>query len=135
MMLPEKGRWVLLLHDVPRSDSELGQRGTHWDLMLEDQDFLWTWALPQLPPGLIEAAQRLPNHRSLYLEYEGELSNGRGSVSKVASGEYQRLKGEPTYDFRLIVDWPEKKMVVRFQQTDNDYWRIDWSSAGSPSAI
>lgn len=134
MMLPEKGRWVLLLHEVPPSDTELGRRGTHWDLMLEDTEFLWTWAIPSLPPGTIEAALRLPNHRRLYLDYEGEVSNGRGTVSRVARGEFQRLNEWQGHDFRLAVDWPKQNSIIRFQQANEIYWRIDWSSVDGPSA-
>lgn len=32
-------------------------------------------------------AERIGDHRAVYLEYEGELSGGRGSVARVAAGE------------------------------------------------
>lgn len=134
MMLPAQGRWVLLLHEVPPSDTELGRRGTHWDLMFEDEECLWTWSIQKLPPGTIEAAMRLPNHRKMYLDYEGEVSNGRGSVTLVARGHYQRLSWEQDNEFRLIIDWPYLKSLVRFQPMTDHYWRIDWSSTDVPSA-
>jgi hypothetical protein len=36
-------------------------------------------------------ATRLPDHRSLYLDYEGEVSQGRGHVERVASGHVLSL--------------------------------------------
>jgi len=32
-------------------------------------------------------AERIGDHRAVYLEYEGELSGGRGAVARVAAGE------------------------------------------------
>ncbi|GEM_PF-1241597 len=89
---------VVLRHDLPD--------GTwHYDLMLElrpgiDQDFrLATLRLTPAAAGqraLTLASgvdldpqapcQHLPDHRGLYLAYEGALSNNRGSVRRVAQG-------------------------------------------------
>ena len=68
--------------------------------MLENQGVLLTWELPKLPPGALPASfeqlgiRRLPDHRIDYLEYEGPVSNGRGTVQRVDSGEYQLTSGE-----------------------------------------
>jgi hypothetical protein len=77
--------------------------------MLERGDMLRTWALARLPkawqaahletrvadancPPLaleneVEAVE-LADHRREYLDFEGELSGDRGSVSRVAEGSY-----------------------------------------------
>jgi hypothetical protein len=49
---------------------------------------LRTWRIDQLPqPAQVEImAFRLADHRAAYLEYEGAVSNGRGSVRRVDAG-------------------------------------------------
>lgn len=68
--------------------------------MLQQDGALLTWSLLELPDGLggerrrhdeqpsEVAATRLPDHRLLYLDYEGPISNGRGSVTRMAAGDF-----------------------------------------------
>lgn len=57
--------------------------------MLEAEGVLKTWALPAWPSLTVEMECRmLPDHRLAYLEYEGEVSGGRGNVRRVEAGEY-----------------------------------------------
>lgn len=93
-------RFVLLLHECPNDRP----RATHCDLMLEDHGSLRTWSLRQLPKdwsGLKRAvllpefassnivdAERLPDHRPAYLDYEGPVSGDRGSVQRLDSGAF-----------------------------------------------
>jgi hypothetical protein len=85
-----------------REDSDLrsGERSygshSHWDLMLElDDGQLLTWKLPPMTlANLLQVGHeflghRLPNHRQVYLDYEGPISNNRGWVKRMASGEYR----------------------------------------------
>src|SRR5947207_11677627 len=75
----EMPRFVILLHETPAGYS----RKTHFDLMLEAGDSLRTWALDALPaPGETALAERLPDHRPIYLDYEGQLGGDRGGVSR-----------------------------------------------------
>jgi hypothetical protein len=74
-------RFALLIHDSPR--------GLHYDLLLESGDVLKTWALPQLPvPGVEMECEALADHRPLYLDHEGPISGGRGSVMRFDHGTY-----------------------------------------------
>ena len=78
-------RFVVLEHDYP---------DVHWDLMLESGEKLEAWSLPPhtLPLGAFRClAKRLPDHRSRYLDYEGEISDGRGSVQRIDAGIFDRL--------------------------------------------
>lgn len=75
------GRLVLLRHDTPDG-------AHHFDLMLErvaGDERLMTFRLDRaIEPkrmGWAEA-ERLEEHRSAYLTYEGEVSGGRGRVSR-----------------------------------------------------
>jgi hypothetical protein len=82
-------RFVLLYHDCPL---HLG-KPSHWDLMLEDQGVLLTWALAEQPTadgmdGSAIVAVRLVDHRLAYLDYEGLVSGDRGHVSRVDAGTF-----------------------------------------------
>ena len=71
-------RFVVLTHDHPF---------LHWDLMLEAGEHLRTWRLLELPgPEKVIAAEALPDHRALYLDYEGPVSGGRGEVRRWDAG-------------------------------------------------
>ncbi|MGA2033769.1 MAG: DNA polymerase ligase N-terminal domain-containing protein [Thermoguttaceae bacterium] len=75
-------RFTILRHDNPQ--------GLHWDLLLETGPVLKTWALPQPPePGAEMIATALPDHRPLYLDYQGPISQGRGTVSRWDRGTWQ----------------------------------------------
>lgn len=76
-------RYVVLAHDWP---------SPHYDLMLEEQRFLKTWRIPQWPLVAVQQGKALPDHRLAYLEYEGQLSNNRGTVRRVAAGTYHTLQ-------------------------------------------
>lgn len=82
---PRTGRFVILAHHAPD--------GLHWDLMLEWDDALKTWSLSRQPDqyGLALEGTPLPDHRTLYLEYEGLISDGRGEVRRWDAGRFTLL--------------------------------------------
>ncbi len=80
-------RYVILEHTV--------NGGSHFDLMLEvpGQEKLRTLQLQSrlLKPGDACGFKELEAHRRAYLEYEGEVSGGRGTVKRVERGTYEPL--------------------------------------------
>ena len=81
-------RFVILRHEMPPGS----ERRTHWDFMLEREDVLWTWALPQPPSeGRAVPAIRLADHRKAYLDYEGDVSGARGRVERFDQGDFDIL--------------------------------------------
>ena len=73
-------RFTILRHDGPE--------GLHWDLLLESGGVLLAWALPQFPqPGIEMTAEALPDHRLLYLGYEGPITGDRGTVAAWDRGD------------------------------------------------
>jgi hypothetical protein len=82
-------RFVVLHHQMPASFS----RRDHWDLMLEADGSLRTWALDE-PPQLGETIQGMPlaDHRLAYLDYEGPISGNRGTVASFDRGSYATLE-------------------------------------------
>ena len=65
---------------------------SHWDLMLESGDHLATWELPKpLDVGTRLDVVQLANHRLEYLDYEGPLTQQRGTVSRYEWGSYKTV--------------------------------------------
>jgi hypothetical protein len=99
-------RFVLLYHKLPPGSA----RESHCDLMLEVGDVLRTWSFAALPSTWrnladsasaheiciagtnVVVAQQLPDHRLAYLEYEGLVSEGRGHVSRLDAGTFQKIR-------------------------------------------
>jgi hypothetical protein len=80
--------------------------GIHWDLMLEVEQTLRTWAIDSpIQPGVELSARLLADHRLAYLDYEGEISGGRGRVSRLDRGEYQ------------TADWSDRCVRVELRGT------------------
>jgi hypothetical protein len=76
-------RFVILEHDWP---------ARHWDLFLEAGGVLRAWRLLAEPgPGVAVPAEANAEHRLLYLDYEGPVSGGRGSVSRWDAGTFEWL--------------------------------------------
>jgi len=113
-------RFVVLQHESPA--------GLHWDLMLEMGPTLATWALPQ-PPDATAAmtVEALPEHRPAFLDYEGPLSAGRGSVTRWDRGTY-RL--ERRTDTELAVILAGEKLTGRATLTrlpgEPNRWRFSF---------
>lgn len=73
-------RFAVLAHDHP---------APHWDLFLEAGPVLRSWRLPvPLDPAAPVPAEPAPDHRPTYLDYEGPVSGGRGTVTRVDAGTF-----------------------------------------------
>ncbi len=115
-------RYVILEHDFPVR---------HWDLMLEAGEVLRTWKLTSPPKmGLTVAAEKSFDHRPIYLDYEGPISGGRGSVVRCDGGIYQpiteedgrivvRLKGARLNGEAIFARDSSGQWQIRFQESDN----------------
>ena len=69
--------------------------------MLEMGATLRTWRLPKPPfAGCELPTEPLPDHRLLYLDYEGPVSGDRGSVQRWDAGEFEIVEESPD---RLVV--------------------------------
>jgi hypothetical protein len=116
-------RFALLVHDSPR--------GLHYDFFLEAGDALKTWALPQLPsPGEPIECESLPDHRPIYLDYEGPISGGRGSVVRWDRGHFEI---EAWSDVEIRVDLAGEKLAGRIElrrtPEQAGRWRFVWSGS------
>ena len=108
-------RFVILIHDHPF---------LHWDLLLENGDSCRTWRL-LTDPGLASndiRAEALPNHRLLYLEYEGPVSCQRGSVVQWDSGRCEWRTNLPeACEVRL--EGRHWRGVLRIERSDGSFWK------------
>ncbi|MBI3272750.1 MAG: hypothetical protein HYZ53_27435 [Planctomycetes bacterium] len=92
----------------------------HFDLMLEHGGALATWSVseaPALAPGAALEATRREDHRLAYLDYEGEVSGGRGHVRIWARGEYD-AEAWSDAEVRLAArseQWPGSYRLVATQ--------------------
>ena len=78
-------RFALLEHDAPD--------GLHFDLLLETGERPATWAVDEIPaPGRTISCRRLPDHRAIYLDYEGPVSGDRGTVRRIDGGEFELIE-------------------------------------------
>jgi len=77
----------------------------HFDLMFETApgSALATWRAQHWPPAPGEVLVRLRDHRRAYLDYQGAISGGRGSVWRVACGTYRPAINQPDH-FRVEFD-------------------------------
>ncbi|MFM7151016.1 MAG: DNA polymerase ligase N-terminal domain-containing protein, partial [Gemmataceae bacterium] len=76
-------RFALLKHDHPFD---------HFDLLLQREESLKSWRLVSIPrAGEPQSATVIPDHRLMYLDYEGPVSSNRGHVQRVDGGELQWL--------------------------------------------
>jgi hypothetical protein len=96
-------RFVILRHDAPQ--------GSHFDFMLEAEGVLRTWSLPQPPEnGAAFECQSLADHRTAYLDYEGQVSGGRGDVTRWDRGVYSVERQD---DAEWIVELSGEKIAGR----------------------
>jgi hypothetical protein len=124
-------RFVILQHTTPPGYS----RPSHYDLMLEHGPVLRTWACESLPDaGATVAAEQLADHRLAYLDYEGEVSGGRGSVVRVAAGEYELLaESDELIHVRLASPQLAGMLTLSREAADIQRWRVSLAPVDSPS--
>ena len=92
-------RFVLLIHDHPF---------VHWDLLLESGATARTWRLLESPAHWLSAAPPVPvlaepiaDHRLMYLDYEGPISQERGRVARWDAGTFDWLSETSPVQVRL----------------------------------
>lgn len=98
----------------------------HFDLMVETLpgSMLATWRSAGWPIESAAPLKRLRDHRRLYLDYEGDLSGGRGTVMRIAEGTCEVEIGEnAVWTIRLLSGAPPQTLVLR--QVEGEQWRAE----------
>jgi len=118
-------RYAVLEHAAPS--------GLHWDLLLQWRETLKTWALPEPPAvGKSVLCDALPDHRPIYLEYEGPVSGDRGEVARWDSGTYavcRRSVGE--WIVRLSGERLHGRAVLSRVADEPTRWRFSLDDGGA----
>jgi hypothetical protein len=140
-------RFVLLYHACPAGLP----RSSHWDLMLEQEEILRTWALVQLPCDWISAAAQseaspqpadtntvsaepLGDHRLAYLDYEGPLSEDRGHVTRVEAGTYASVEQTPDrWDVSIVGRELRGRITLSRVTTEHGGWQLTYWPTGDDS--
>lgn len=108
--------YVLLRHDTPEG-------GWHFDWMLQPAPHapLITFRVMHDPtdPAVHDfPAERLPDHRAAYLDYEGPVSNNRGRVTRIAAGLAAIVRDDAdAIDIHLATPHPRHWRGVPLSQT------------------
>jgi hypothetical protein len=116
-------RFVILEHDWPEK---------HWDFMLEAGPVLETWKLPSAPkPGVTFPTKKSFDHRLMYLDYEGPISGGRGSVTRWDAGTYMLILGDESNRLLQLQGIRLQGMVEIKGQEDR--WTCNFTDTEGPS--
>jgi hypothetical protein len=106
------------------SHSNVGE--AHFDLMFETLpgSMLATWRAQRWPIERTTPLVRLRDHRRLYLEYEGDLSDQRGTVYRVAEGNCEVEIGENSrWTIRLLTG--ASPQVLTFRLINGERWECE----------
>ena len=132
----ETSRFAALHHQLPPH----AQRDCHWDLLLEPPTFapcgLLTFETTTPPGEWVNhtlTLRRLPDHRSIDLDYEGPISGDRGQVKRVLAGTIQWK----VFQMDLLVlsirqTWPNDSDanclfgIAKLQEKQGDRWELEW---------
>jgi hypothetical protein len=111
-------RFVILRHENPHD--------VHFDFMLEAGGVLKTWALTQPPEAGVEMpCEALADHRAAYLDYEGPISGGRGSVTRWDRGTYSvRRQSDAEWVVELAGERLAGKVTLRRESDDAKRWQF-----------
>ena len=144
-------RFTVLRHDLPLHS----QRDCHWDLLLEPADDspdrarrpaqstnldpvtgLLTFESLTPPEEWVNnkfGVKRLPDHRPLYLNYEGPISGDRGNVKRVQSGLIQwKVLEEDLLILSVRQSWPSETepiglvTIAKLTGKSENSWELEW---------
>ena len=107
-------RFAVLRHDHP---------ALHWDFLLERDGVLLAWRLSAPPsPGAAVDAEPSFDHRLVYLDYEGPVAGGRGSVTRWDGGTFD---WEARDEGRVVVRLAGSRLrgAFRLEREQGGAWR------------
>ncbi len=99
----------------------------HYDLRLEKNGVLWSWAIPKEPPlkpGIKRLAVRTENHSLDYADFEGVIPEGEYGAGKV------RIWDKGTYE---LINEKNYKLVIRIngKKLNGEYVLVQFAGGKS----
>ena len=111
-------RFVILEHDHPF---------LHWDLLLEDGPVLKSWRLLHpVATGQWIPAEVLPDHRPVYLDFEGPVSGSRGTVKQITSGRFTEVQHTDVDQARKSFRFFDSHLVRSAEYRSVDSSSVEW---------
>ena len=92
-------------------------RNLHYDLRLEDQGLLKSWAIPKQPPlksGIKRLAMRVEDHPLEYGSFSGVIPEGRYGAGKVEIWDRGELEYQKNEQDEIIIDLKGQKLKGRY---------------------
>ncbi len=118
-------RFVILEHH---------HHGVHWDFMLESGEVLRTWRLESPPTaGETAGATAIGDHRRVYLDYEGEISGGRGHVVRWDAGEFDWVS-DAAGQVAVVLRGGRVTGQIHLVRTESDAWSLRFTPADTTDA-
>jgi DNA ligase D-like protein (predicted 3'-phosphoesterase) len=119
--MPEKSL-IYLIHEHHASH-------LHWDLRLESDGVLKSWAVPKLPPkskDVKRLAIQVEDHPLSYAKFKGiipEGNYGAGEVKIWDNGTYTPIEQTPK---KLIIEIHGKKLKGKYCLIKTNYGKNQW---------
>jgi hypothetical protein len=118
---------VLLRHELPDGSSHVD-----WMIAPDEDAKLITFRLERpvhaLAPGEVLRAERIGEHRRLYLEHEGPLpgETDRGSVQRIARGSVRAWTAAHPDSWTLTIRWTSGggAQVLLLEADEAPWWHV-----------
>jgi len=119
-------RAVILKHTLADGSS-------HFDWMIEipgcsDERRLLSFRCDDRPdlwvPDQLFHVEQLPNHRAHYLDFQGDIGDGRGEVIRIAAGVCSGFRGD--------VDNGELVVQIRWEDIEDEPWIVRYFGGKTP---
>jgi len=104
-------------------------RKLHWDLRLEMQGVLKSWAVTKKPPkkkNLKRLAIKVPDHDLAYKNFQGEIAEGSYGAGKVKiwdKGTYKLIDKKPK---KIVFELSGKKLKGKYVLIKTTYAKNSW---------
>jgi hypothetical protein len=99
--------------------------------MFEKGSSLLTWSTPDIADLSLAAeidAIKLPDHRIVYLDKQGDVAGGRGTVQRIAGGQLSNVQmNENTFSADLTWQQPTESDLmsrIRIHRISDVSWRL-----------
>ena len=104
-------------------------RNLHYDLRLEDEGILKSWAIPKEPPikkGIKRLALKVEDHPIEYAKFEGEIPKGNYGAGTVKIWDKGIYKIENKKKNKLVFELKGKKLNGKYVLVRTKYAKNSW---------